>query len=1036
MKKIVIFISLTVIAAIAFAQTPNGWVNTNPSNIQISQNNTNVNEGIYSVNVTCITQDQASTEFMSVAFDVTPGTEYTATADVFENDEAGKARIAVNFDGSNSWGGFSSDEEEWETIEQTGIVPDGVTTAYVFFRFYDISDTWDGDFSCILDNVTFTHGGVAIDITNAGFENWETLEPTEYTIEQIQDTLGSGSDASNVEGELVLTSGIVTGIYDTYFTIENVESVTGEWSAIWVQNNGTSISLVDEVDVTGVVSEAYGKTTINATEIVVTGQPDIALVPYEISTNLASTEAYEAVLIQCTATCTNVNPDEAKSDFGEWLINDGSGDVRINDLGLSESFVPTLNFEYQVVGVLNYDFSNFKIEPRSLSDITLIGAGTDPIVTISSPANNSTINNVDVNIEFTVVNFDVADGTGDGHIVYTVDAGTANSQYTTDAIALSGLSEEEHTVNIELVDNTGTSLDPAVSASVTFTVELGTASDYTTIYEIQFTEEASGDSPLTGTTVTTRGVVSATNGDKFWLQDGAGGWNSLYVYYTTTPGPAIGDSVIVIGELSEYYNLTELTPTEITIVSSGNVVAGASAISTGEVSSEMYESVLVKVVGVNNTEVDSYGQWPVNDGSGLIIIDDILFPYTPTVGNSYRVTGIVEYAFDEWKMYPRDANDIEDLGVNTDPTISITSPANNANVYTTSVDVNFTTNNFTLGTDGKVAWDLDDGDATIITSSPVNVGGLTEGAHTINLELVDMSNNSLSPAVTASVTINVSLSGPVITPIYDIQYTADVSGDSPYADQVVSIEGVVTANFNGSEYGEGYYVQDAEGAWNGLYIFDIINSPNIGDSVMITGEVVEFFGMTEMKNVESFAVTYIGGTIPNPTEISTANAASEEQYESVLIKVINAECTVEQNQYGEWEVNDGSGALACKDDGAFDFTEEEGTFYDIIGVINYSYSVFSLHSRIESDIQEHTGIGMIAGIQIKAYPIPASEVLNLEIPETVNYVSIIDITGKIIEEYKANEELMSIDVSSLQSGVYFIRIATENEYTHIQITVE
>jgi predicted extracellular nuclease len=1036
MKKLVLLITVLAFAGMAIAQSPTGWVNAYPSNVQISQNSTEVNEGTYSVNVNCITQTQAQTEFISTSFDVTAGETYTATADVFDNDIAGKARIAVNFSGTNTWGDYSSDGTEWETLQATGTVPDGATTAYVFFRFYDITDDWDGDFACILDNVTFTLGSTPIDVTNAGFETWETLIPTEYTIEQIQDTTGTGTHQSAVVGEYVITSGIVTGIFDTFFTIENTESVDGKWSAIWVQNNGTSINLIDEVSVTGIVSESYGKTIINASDVEVTGQPDIALVPFEISTLDASDEAYEAVYIQCTGTCTNENPDEsAKADFGEWLIDDGSGAIRVNDLGLAASFEPTLGYEYEVNGVINFEFSNFKIEPRTLSDITLIGAGTDPIINITSPANGATIASEDVNIAFTVLNFDVADGTADGHIMFTIDAETPIAYYTTDDIELTGLSEEAHTISLELVDNTGASLDPAVSASISFTIDLGGSSDYTSIYDIQYTTNASGDSPLEGSSITTRGVVSAIDGDKFWLQDGAGAWNSIYVFYNTTGGPAIGDSVIVTGAISEYFELTELTPTEITIVSSGNTVAAPTIVNTGDAGAEAYESVLVQVQGVNNSEVDNYGQWTVNDGSGNIFVDDRLFDYTPTQGNTYRVVGIMDYAFEEWKIEPRDADDIEDLGVSTDPLVSITSPANNANIYVNNVSVEFTVSNFTLNTDGKVAWNLDGGDNAYVTSSPIAITGLTEGQHTINLELVNMSEVALDPAVTASVTINVSFAGPTITPIYDIQYTTNADGNSPLVDQVVSVKGVVTASLNPSTYGKGYYIQDDIGAWSGLYIFDETNTPAIGDSVLVTGKITEYFGMTEMKNIESYAVVYIGGTIPAPIELTTATASSEEQYESVLVKVINAECLSGQSN-GEWTINDGSGDALCKDNGAFDFNETIGMHYDIIGVIDYGYENYRINYRIASDIVEHTGISTFNGKTVRAYPNPASETITVEIPEMVEMVKILDINGKLVEEYLTSESTLTIDVNHLQAGAYFLKLEAKDSYSFIKITIE
>ena len=50
------------------------------------------------------------------------------------------------------------------------------------------------------------------------------------------------------------------------------------------------------------------------------------------------------------------------------------------------------------------------------------------------------------------------------------DAGAVTDKFDTTALALTSLSEGEHTVDFELVDNTGQPLTPAAMASVTFTV--------------------------------------------------------------------------------------------------------------------------------------------------------------------------------------------------------------------------------------------------------------------------------------------------------------------------------------------------------------------------------------------------------------------------------------------------------------------------------------------------------------------------------------------------------------------------------------
>lgn len=1022
MKRLFTLLFAVMVGGFVFGQTLTDWLNENPGNVAFSQETTTVQDGSTALGIVCTTDAQADTEVVSATFSVTPGASFTASAYIMDNDIAGKARIAVSFDGTNEWGGYSTDGTEWELVEMTGTVPDGVTTGTFFFRFYDISADWDGDFECILDNVVYSEdGGTTNLITNASFENWETLVATEYTIAEIQDTTGTGGTGSAVVTEYIETTGIVTGVYDGEFTMQNG---TGEWTGIWVAGSG--VAMGDDVTVTGTVSENNNLTKILADNVTVNSSGNALPAASVITSIEVSEEAYEGVLVESSGACTNTD-----LGFGEWSFDDGSGDAVVDDYGLAESYVPTLAANYTVTSPIIFSFGVYKFAVRQLSDI-VEDIGTDPYLAITSPAEAATLSVADVDVTFNVQNFTISsDASGDGYIVYTLDSESPVDHQTTDPIALVGLADGAHTVVLELVDNSGVSLDPAVTATVNFTVN--TAGPSTTpIYDIQYVD-GTNDSPLLDQEVTVEGIVTAVNGDNFWMQDAVGEWNGIYVYYATTGGPAVGDSVTVTGTVAEYYDATQIgTVTEMTIINSGNTPQVAT-ITTAEANQEGFESVLVQVEGTNNGPVDSYGQWPVNDGSGDILIDDVLFTYAPTQGNDYRVTGIATYAYSEWKIFPREAADVEDLGVSTEPNIAITSPANSSTIYTDAIDVAFTVSNFVLGTDGKVAYSIDGGTAAYqTTSDDITFIDLAEGSHTVNLELVDMSDVSLDPAVTASVTFEVSMAGPSITAIYDIQYTADASGDSPMLDETVTVEGVVTANFNGSDYGEGYFIQDAAGAWNGLFIFDLDNTPSIGDSVRITGVVDEYYGMTELTNTEGYQVIAIGGTVPAADVVSTANA-SDEQYESCLVRVEDATCTTESNQYGEWYVNDGSGELMLKDNGVFDFTEVLNAVYNVNGVMFFSYGEFSLHYRIDSDIEVVESINSNFALETEVYPNPANANINIVNMINVERVELIDVTGQVVISKDVNDSSMTINVESLASGVYMLKLTNGLESRVIRV---
>ncbi|MDD3860185.1 MAG: T9SS type A sorting domain-containing protein, partial [Bacteroidales bacterium] len=280
----------------------------------------------------------------------------------------------------------------------------------------------------------------------------------------------------------------------------------------------------------------------------------------------------------------------------------------------------------------------------------------------------------------------------------------------------------------------------------------------------------------------------------------------------------------------------------------------------------------------------------------------------------------------------------------------------------------------------------------------------------------------------------VNLAGPVYTDIYDIQYTANVDGNSPLMGEEVWVRAVVSANFNGSEFGEGYFIQQGGGAWNGIYVYDLINAPEIGDSVEIAGSVDEFYNFTQIESVTSYVNLGPGGIVAPATVISTLDGNSE-QYESCLIKVEDAEC-LSSDPYGEWTVNDGTGALKCQDNGVWDFSEVVGTHYDITGVTSYSYGAFELNYRRESDIVVLANIDSEFASQISLFPNPASDVVTVNVPQGAEMITITNLVGQVISEINVDSEMTSINIKNFEAGVYFAKITKADKIAVIKFVVE
>lgn len=189
-------------------------------------------------------------------------------------------------------------------------------------------------------------------------------------------------------------------------------------------------------------------------------------------------------------------------------------------------------------------------------------------------------------------------------------------------------------------------------------ISIGTAVDPVakTISEIQTTTEPDGDSPEVGVVVITSGVVTAVAGNGYYIQEGTGAWSGLRVFDNGNE-PSLGDEVQVTGVIEEYFDNTRLTDVSAYSVLGSTSVPAATEVGTFNLNDEMYEGVFVSTVG-NCDEILDFGEWSLNDGSGVVLVDDFLYDAMPTVGTSYSVRGPLDYSFGAFKILPRDVNDI------------------------------------------------------------------------------------------------------------------------------------------------------------------------------------------------------------------------------------------------------------------------------------------------------------------------------------------------------------------------------------------
>jgi len=218
--------------------------------------------------------------------------------------------------------------------------------------------------------------------------------------------------------------------------------------------------------------------------------------------------------------------------------------------------------------------------------------------------------------------------------------------------------------------------------------------------------------------------------------------------------------------------------------------------------------------------------------------------------------------------------------------------------------------------------------------------------------------------------ILISVSSFAQTPIKDIQFTDNPSGDSPLAGQVVTIKGVVVAEHQGRVKANGglstsyFFVMDAAEPWSGIQIYYKDSTAAEGDLVSITGTVSEYRNQTQIGSVTEFVRHSTRNPLPGPLVVTTFEAATEA-YECCLVQVQNVK-VVETGigQYNDWRVDDGSGALKIDTRAAFYYKPVvDAPIKALTGIVLSSSDQYSLAPRLAWDVEEGGEFTRIQRIQ-------------------------------------------------------------------------
>ncbi len=399
--------------------------------------------------------------------------------------------------------------------------------------------------------------------------------------------------------------------------------------------------------------------------------------------------------------------------WSKWKSGSTSLDDYKDELqGPNNSYLPTNNNEwgeYTVTMVAPATADSFYFEVRVYAgavvywdDFSFIHqAPTTPDIAITSPPDGTIFDpeTTSVTISLNISNFNVAQpNNGDGYIIYEFDNEQPVEKYDTNDIVLDNLTPGVHHILVQLVDNTGSALNPPVTAEITFTIkayiEVATLADLRAGTQGEY-YHVTGTSSVLGGTVK-NGKITA------FVQDATAG---IMVYdknivFTFDPDTVNNyDEVTDLkGQLSEFNGVLQLIPTTNPVFTGNNVPITPQVITADELNAnhEEYESELIKI---DNATIDPDGDttfvlnknYNLTDATGTTklrtLIADIEGVTIPTT--EVNVTGIAGEYKGTAQIYPRDENDFETvsaaIGKNSIEGLNIyPNPVQNGNLFISS----------------------------------------------------------------------------------------------------------------------------------------------------------------------------------------------------------------------------------------------------------------------------------------------------------------------------------------------------------------
>jgi hypothetical protein len=261
------------------------------------------------------------------------------------------------------------------------------------------------------------------------------------------------------------------------------------------------------------------------------------------------------------------------------------------------------------------------------------------------------------------------------------------------------------------------------------------------------------------------------------------------------------------------------------------------------------------------------------------------------------------------------------------------------------------------------------------------------------------------------------------------------------ADAIVKYKGVATVTYARTSYNQ-KYIQDATAA---ILIHDPTTAPgyitgtyNIGDGITnVEGKITLYNGLIELVPLATTG-EHATGTVIVPPVVDITSLTSADQCKLVKVKNLQFANPIQWDATGLYIVSKnydltGLSNVSYAFRTAFSESDYIGTsvptqYFDAIVLVGQYNTQIQVTPRSSADMTlVITGIEETLEKNISIFPVPASSELRARNIMNVKTIEILDASGRVIRSTNIDSENeISIPVSELKSGMYFIRFTTNS----------